>query len=299
MAETLEVRVREGDLFCQPEEWVTMRSLATGETWLQKAQIPNGYLLRFPTLAEFMVTADGCQIDYLSNSGTPDDTLRHLLLDHVLPLTLNLRGIEALHATAVLTSAGVCVFTGSSGVGKSTLAAYLARAGMKVLCDDCLVLQESHGQLLAVPAYPGVRLWGDALALIKKPAVASIPVAHYTEKRRLLTDRRQDKFSLAARPITRLYSLVRQQTAREAQEEDSPWIERLSPRDGCVELLPHLYRFDFIDRDTFVQQLAFLERLVSRIQVRRLHCPNSFSALPAIKRTLCADFNRRKTLFVK
>jgi hypothetical protein len=285
----MDVRIRGGHSSYQPEEWYTVRTFITGEPWLQKATVPGGYLLRFPTLADFAVTADGGQVDYRSAAGTPEGTLRHLLLDHVLPLSLGLRGIEALHATAVQTPTGVCVFTGPSGVGKSTLAAYLARRGMTVLCDDCLVLQERHEELLAVPAYPGVRLWDDVLALVRQRPSTLTPVAHYTKKQRLLYGSGRDVFPMEAQPITRIYALVRRPPVRGRRDECPPRIELLSPRDACVELLPQLYRFDSVDRVTVVRQLAFLDRLVSRVQVRRLYCPDRLSALAEVSRTLCAD----------
>ena len=284
-----DVCIREGYGSYRPGEWRTVQTFATGEPWLQRATVSGGYLLRFPTLADFVMTADGGQVDYRSAVGTPEDTLRHLLLDHVLPLSLSLRGIEALHATAIQTPTGVCVFTGPSGVGKSTLAAYLARTGMTVLCDDCLVLQEHHEKLLAVPAYPGVRLWDDALALVRQGPSTLTSVAHYTKKRRLLYGGRRDEFPLEAQPITRIYALVRRPPVEGRRDECPPRIELLSPRDACVELLPQLYRFDSVDRMTVVRQLAFLDRLVSRVQVRRLYCPDRLSALAEVSRALCAD----------
>ena len=161
---TEDLRIRAVRKPYQPGHWLATQLLATGEPWLQRAALPDGHLLRFPRVADFIVSANGKQIEYAKDRGTPSHTLRHLLLDHVLPLTLSLRGIEALHATAVCTQAGVWAFTGPSGVGKSTLATVLAQSGMEVLCDDCLVFAESSGQLFAVPGYPGVRLWEDTRA---------------------------------------------------------------------------------------------------------------------------------------
>ena len=288
-AGTVDIRIRASQVAYQPKEWSATQTLATGEPWLLRATLLDGYLLHFPGLAEFAVNTDGNQIDYQSEVRTSGATFRHLLLDHVLPLTLSLRGIEVLHATAVLTSAGVWAFAGPSGVGKSTLAASLAQSGMTVLCDDCLVLQESHGPLLAVPAYPGVRLWEDALAVMTIPSMQSVPVSSDTQKRRCVFDNGQAEFPRTAQPITRIYSLVRLPASAKNEGDAQPQIERLSPREGCVELLPHLYRFDNSERSTFIRQLAFLERLVSQVPVRRLFCPSTLAALPAVRRVLCDD----------
>jgi hypothetical protein len=242
-------------------------------------------------LADFVVSSDGSQIQYHSERGAPGATLRHLLLDHVLPLTLGLRGIEALHATAVRTPAGVWAFTGASGVGKSTLAGYLAQSGLKVLCDDCLVFRESHEQLLIFPGYPGVRLQQDALVALTSRSGTTAPTIHDAQKQRVVFDTTLEPFPTTAQPITQIYSLVRQPPSEEYGGETEPRIEHLSLRDACVELLPQLYRFDSSDRATIVRQLAFLERLVSRVTVRRLYCPSQLTALPAIRRALRNDLD--------
>jgi hypothetical protein len=285
------IRVQANKMVSQPHAWLTTQTLATGEPWLQKATLSGKHLLRFPRLAEFVVSNDGKQIQYHGDNGTPKETLRHLLLDHVLPLTLSLRGIEALHATAVRTPTGVWAFTGASGVGKSTLAAYLVQSGLQVLCDDCLVFREDHEQLLIVPGYPGVRLWQDALAVLTSLPGTIIPAMHEGQKQRIVFDTTAESFPNTVQPITRIYSLVRQPSSEKQLGDAEPRIEQLSPRDACVELLLQLYRFDSSDRTTIVRQLGFLERLVSHVAVRRLYYPSRLSALPELRRILCEDLD--------
>lgn len=139
-------------------------ALPTGEPWLSCAKFEGGYILRFTNLADFCVDHLGREITCHPTSELLPETLSHLLLDHVIPLALNVRGQDALHATSVLTPHGVCAFTGATGMGKSTLAASFHRAGYSILSDDCLMLKPHRECLIATPAYPGLRLWNDALA---------------------------------------------------------------------------------------------------------------------------------------
>ncbi|TAJ26289.1 MAG: hypothetical protein EPO64_06630, partial [Nitrospirae bacterium] len=121
-----------------PSHWLPSKGLPNEEPedpWLSCAKIEQGYLLRFHKLADFTVDAEGREIVGVPEADTSPDTLRHLLLDNVLPLALTLQGHDTLHATAVLTTQGVCAFIGPSGAGKSTLAASFLFAGYPVLSD--------------------------------------------------------------------------------------------------------------------------------------------------------------------
>ena len=115
----------------------------------------------------------------------PAATLRHLLLDQVLPLALGRMGRMAIHASAVhVPGLGAVAFAGGPGSGKSTLAAALARAGCAVLSDDCLVIAVRSGGVWAIPSYPGVRLWPDAASRL---GYRGRLVAHYSDKVRVAT----------------------------------------------------------------------------------------------------------------
>jgi hypothetical protein len=207
----------------------------------------------------------------------------------VLPLVLTIRGRKALHATAVLTPAGVCAFTGPTGTGKSTLAASLLLAGYPVLSDDCLVLEEQDGQVLATPAYPGLRLREDSLEALCDDSGHLRSVAHYTSKRRLVPDGHSTYFLTQTFPMARIYSLVRPAEVKVEGGLVAPRIERLSPRDSLVELLPFVFHLDVTDRTMLARHFDFLERVVSHVPVRRLQLPNMFTSLPAVYEAVFLD----------
>ena len=163
--------------------WVhRWRSRALG-TWLRIGRIDRGYLLRFPDLADFEVSESGQRIVACAPRALPAATLRHLLLDQVLPLALGRMGRMAIHASAVhVPGLGAVAFAGGPGSGKSTLAAALARAGCAVLSDDCLVIAVRSGGVWAIPSYAGVRLWPDAASRL---GYRGRLVAHYTDKVRV------------------------------------------------------------------------------------------------------------------
>ena len=271
-----------------PHTWLMSTTLPTGEPWLCTAKVPGGYFLRFPQLADFFVDAAGQRIDCLDSATPPDETARHLLLDQVLPLALTLRCRTALHATAVQTPFGACAFMGSAGAGKSTLAASFLLAGYPALSDDCLALEEEDAQILAIPAYPGLRLWDDVLETFDIDQHQSQPVAHYTSKRRPILEERMRTFPETPQPLARLYSLV--WMAEENRDcLAAPRIEPLSRQAGFMELLQFTFLLDPTDQTMLTRQFHFLSGVASRVPIRRLHLPNSFSALPAVREAILAD----------
>ena len=86
------------------------------------------------------------------------------LLGSVLAACLKQRGILTLHASAIATNDGAVLFAGHSGRGKSTLLAALLERGHTMLSDDVTgIVQDGQNGLLALPAYPCLRLWRDAV----------------------------------------------------------------------------------------------------------------------------------------
>ena len=69
---------------------------------------------------------------------------------------LTRRSRLVLQAGAIDTPLGAIALLGRTGIGKSTLAASLARAGFPLIADDFLLLRDD---IVAVPSYPGLRLW--------------------------------------------------------------------------------------------------------------------------------------------
>src|SRR5205807_10064457 len=117
--------------------------------------------------------------------GTPLETLKHLLLDQVLPLLLSQQGKLVLHASAVAGPGGALAFTGPSGHGKSTLAASFSTNGYELLTDDCLMVEDRNGSIFGTPLYPSLRLYPEVIRTLFPKQPASTPVTHYSSKQRL------------------------------------------------------------------------------------------------------------------
>jgi hypothetical protein len=100
----------------------------------------------------------------------PERNVRLFLLGSALGVLAYQRGLLPLHANAVVIDGVAHAFTGPSGRGKSTLAAYFAQAGHRVLSDDvCAMSFDAEGRPLAWPGLPRVKLWQEAADALGEP----------------------------------------------------------------------------------------------------------------------------------
>jgi hypothetical protein len=103
------------------------------------------------------VARDGSQI----GCATPDPwrpQWRRFLLDTVLGTSALRRGLVGLHAAAVTVGGGVVAIAGTTGAGKTTLAAHLIRDGAQLFCDDLLFLADGDGAPGVHPGPPLISL---------------------------------------------------------------------------------------------------------------------------------------------
>lgn len=228
---------------------------------------PEGYLLRFHGRADYAIDVSRRTIAGWRRGTTTLTTLRHLLIDQVMPLLLS-RDRLVLHASAVATPAGAAAFAGFTGSGKSTLAAALAARGFPILTDDCLVVEPSSDGFLVRPFYPGARLWPDSVRAIGASLRSSRPVAPYTRKRRL--DARHLSCQVEAVPLGRVFVLDRA-AARVAHQPLA--LTRLRGVEALVSLLACTFQLDIHDAGAVRRTFDLQSRLIGAVPVQRLSHP--------------------------
>lgn len=252
---------------------VTGSRPARRRRWLSFGHVADGRLLRFHGVADFHVSPAGDAIRCAPTAGCTPITLRHLLLDQVLPLVMSQRGRLVLHASAVhLDGFGTVAFAGAAGLGKSTLATALGRRGGAIVADDSLVVDDRGGVLQAVPGYPGVRLWRDALhgLGVSRPD----RVAQYTSKARI--GRPHLEFRSRPSPLKAIFMLgprTRSGTAAHAQP--------IAARDRLVALTRAAYVMDVTDRHQLTSIFVALAELATRVPVADLRVADDRRRLDA------------------
>lgn len=125
-----------------PYAWCT-----TDELWLDA-----------PKVARFLIQ-HGNHIVIQPQPDADEDSVRLFLLGSAFGALLAQRGMLVLHGNAIRIGDQCLVCVGSSGIGKSTLAAGFLQRGHAILADDVVPI-DAAGR--ALPAFPRVKLWGDS-----------------------------------------------------------------------------------------------------------------------------------------
>jgi hypothetical protein len=270
--------VRNGRTTSRPRWFHTWQE--PGEpAWASFARTPAGYLVRFPKLADFEITGRAgnrlSRVRAWPRRTVPAETVRHLFLDQVWPLVLSASGWLVIHASAVVLPDGTAVaFAGRAGAGKSTLAAFMASAGCRILSDDCLLLKPSQRAWMAVPGYPGLRLWSDTLAMLGPRAGRRAKVAHYTSKKRVAGAALP--FSRRAAPLSVMYLV--HPSAPSATSSATP----LDGATALMQLVPFTYLLDWEARDQLKRSFAHLASLTASVPILRLEVPREAARLAEV-----------------
>jgi hypothetical protein len=249
--------VRRADGYPGPTaEWFHTWRERDGRLWLRLGRTEGRYVLRFAQWAAFEIDPAAREIACIPAPETPDATLRHLLLNQVLPLIDGGPQRIVLHAAAVSHRGGAIAFAGESGSGKSTLCAALSTLGCEVLTDDALVLQRRDDGMDVVPTYAGLRLWPDAAAAVSAGRVAGA-VAHYTDKIRVTAI----PFRHEPIPLAQLCVLARN------HDSDRISVTRMPLRDAVVALTRCQFHLDIEQRTPLLNGFAMITSAVKRTPV--------------------------------
>jgi hypothetical protein len=245
-----------------------------GTVWTEFYHTKTGYLLRFPELADFEVSAAGDAVVAYPATGTDDVTVEHLYVNQLVPLALSRQGRPAFHASVVTVPGGAIAFLGKTGMGKSTLAASFAQAESSFLTDDALLIDEQNG-IRAMPSHASVRLWEDSVeALIPKDVPAAAEVS-YTSKSRLLANDTL-RYADAPAPLLAAYVL-------DWQDVGQVVIEPLSGSERQMAWIGNSFLLDIDDRDLLARHFEWTHRISGQVPTFSLDYPRDYGMLPQVR----------------
>lgn len=249
-----------------------------GTLWTEFHRADGGFLLRFPDLADFQVSADALAVTGFPAPEVSEATMRHLYLNQVLPLVLSKLGKLVFHASAVEVGEGAIAFVAESGRGKSTLAASFAVNGFRFLTDDGLVVEVADPGYQALPSHPSIRLWADSAAVLVPPTAQCAPSVRYTAKVRFLAD--EDLvFCEQPRPLRRVYFLG---DGRAATLE----FQCLSGAEALVEWVKHSFLLDIEEKPRLASHFDQVAKLANQPIHYRLDYPRRFEDLARVREAI-------------
>jgi hypothetical protein len=227
--------------------------------------------LSIPGVALYELGAGSAVVRALAD----DESDRHRVIDQfyrtVLPLALQARGYEALHASAVRGPAGVIALCATKESGKSTLAYALGERGYSVWADDAVVFRAGAEGVAALEVPFDLRL---------RPESA----AHFGQSRHVPGTRARrdgrEPITLAPAPLAALFVLERSRDP--AGPNVAPRSRRLTGGAAFTALLTHAYSFGIDEPERRQRMVEQYLALAARVPVHELRYGTGLEQLPAI-----------------
>ena len=262
-------------------KWYHHWRLPSGDIAISCARYGDDYFLRFPEWADFQISQNGVQIQCFAVRGVTDESIRHLLIDQVIPRVIAHQGRIVLHASAIEVKGGVITFLGESGWGKSTLATSFYEQGYPLLTDDCLLIKSEAGKIVGIPSYAGSRLWPDSMEAVVHDKSSVHPVVHYSTKKRIIfPDSIKNK--VIQLPIKAIFVLA---SPDESEDSKEITVEHLTGAVMIMELVKHSFHLDVTDRDKILTQFENLGQVTKIVEpVYRLSYPRDHALLDDVRK---------------
>ena len=243
--------------------------------WTEFYHTGDGYLLRFPGLADFEVSIDGSKVVAYPTKGTDEATIEHLYINQLVPLALSRQGQPAFHASVVTFGGGAIAFLGQSGTGKSTLAASFALSGEMFLTDDALLVEESDDGCRVRPSHASLRLWNDSVEAIVGNDIQTAGPISYSDKAQLLAGEAL-AFCNESQPLAGAYVL-------EQNDVSSVLIRELTGLDRYMAWLGNSFLLDVVDNDLLARHFDWTHRISGKVPTFALDFPRDYDILPEVR----------------
>jgi hypothetical protein len=212
-----------------------------------------------PGTASFCFAADS-NVVAIPEPDVPPEIVEDAYFRNVLPLVIQLRGHEVLHASAVVTRAGLLVICGVSGAGKSTFAYGLSQRGCSLWADDAVALDIDEAPITAFPVPFSLGLRSDASRFFGR------------ESRIAAT-------TVAARSVPFAVMTLEPALGHASRVVD---ITSLEPAAAFTALLPHAYFFRLSDAARNAVMLDRYLRLASSVPTFAVRFRRGLDEMPAV-----------------
>ncbi|MCK9794848.1 hypothetical protein M1843_13940 [Isoptericola sp. 4D.3] len=245
-----------------------------GRCWYRAVELGGGQLvLRFDGVLDVELAPDGRRAVWRPAPGGDEGVAAVLLAGAFLAFVLTWRGDLVLHGSAVDLvrddrAAGIG-FVGRSGMGKSTMATLLCRAGGSLVTDDVLVLDRHGAGVVPRRGAAEVRLRDGAVALADELGAAGAPLRTSGDARHAL-HLAGTPGAAAMRPPAPLAALVIPFPDR---SHDELRVQRLTPREAAITLMRVPRLSEWQDHAVTARHFADLVALTAQVPVLLARVP--------------------------
>lgn len=255
-----------------------------GSFTLHSADNGDARLIAFVAGAQFLVDPAMREIAiFQDGAGLSDHTLRHLLLDQVIPRVISSCADLVLHSSSVVHDDGLLVFLGDTGHGKSTLAASLSVRGAPLLGDDALIVDCTANPPSGKAVYPSLRLNPDSLSLLANVRHEVALMADYSQKQAVhLGDSDLALRGTEGLPLKALFLIEPPAT------KGTPAIGPVSAQAATMALMRNSFSLDPTNKREAARRMIAAGRLCSAVPAFSLAYPRDYALLPQVHETIFA-----------
>jgi hypothetical protein len=234
---------------------------ASGQHWMQ-----------FPGLASFCFDNHTDVVTAVGQKPLRLDWIRDAYCRSVLPLALQVRGREVLHASAILARQGVVALCGVSETGKSTIAYALSQRGYPLWADDAVAFDTWGRDVTALPLPFRIRLRTAAASFFAQEVAAANTSSVCSGQEQKVVEQEPGPLSMVC------------VLKRVPAKEDEPTIEavRLKPALALAALLTHAYCFSLRNTERKRSMMQHYLDLTARVPAYEVCFPAGLERLPKI-----------------
>jgi hypothetical protein len=205
--------------------------------WMTFQAIPGELLLKVDSVASYYVR-QGRQITIMPDSEVDEEKILIFLMGSAVGALLHQRNVLVLHAGAIAVHGRSVLFSGDSGVGKSTLAAGFHKRSYPFLADDVCAIALIKGKPAVVPGFPRLKLLADVLKKLDK----------YTDQYKSVRwAQGLDKYFLPVESIHDQPILLKSVFVLETTNEDRMEIIALKGKEKINPIIKNTYRLWYLN----------------------------------------------------
>ena len=223
--------------------------------------------MHLPGLASFRLSRGSCEQSVAFADTAEDASIIEAYNRRVFPMALHLAGKEVMHASGVLSNAGVIAFGAASQTGKSTIACGFRSRGYTLWADDALAFEVSPDEI-STPQLP--------FQLRLRPSAANF-FGDCGHEDQVSGNGHPDSTSVNA-PLLAVCVL-----RRSTNDSDQPVkVERLFSSSALKAVLPHAWCFTLQDPERKRRMMSNYLDLVARTAILDVCFKPGLENLPVI-----------------
>lgn len=226
--------------------------------------------IHLPSVATFSFSEENTQVTAIAHPAAAVGPIVDAYYRTVLPMALQARGIEVLHASAVRMRGGIVALCGIKETGKSTIAYALSQRGYSLAADDAVPFTTTGDAVRALSLPFTIRL--------RPPSAAFFETEGTGERQSPPLDPRTP-VGLAPERLAAVFVLERNPAGLSTAP---PSVSRLTASSAFMSALTHAYCFSLRDESQRARMVQHYLDLAARVPVFEVRFGAGLDWLPAI-----------------